>query len=130
MSKHTPGPWEVRNRVEVFSKLGADSGDGCLAHASDGWMIADCDPGVHTLTDEGFSDELGLGLKEANARLIAAAPELLDELKSLYRAYVRLLEAAHDRILSLGGDCDPVDKMESEDQNLRSAQATISKATA
>jgi len=67
---------------------------------------------------------------EANAKLISAAPELLNELKSLYRAYVRLLEAGHDRILSLGGDCDPVDKMESEDQNLRSAQAAIAKATA
>ncbi|EPM1620591.1 hypothetical protein L4P92_001751 [Pseudomonas aeruginosa] len=109
---HTPGPWE-------FS-AGADYGnEGSYADvtALNGDLII---ARVNNLIPAGA----------ANGELLATAPELLNELKSLYRAYVRLLEAGHDRILSLGGDCDPVDKMESEDQNLRSAQAVIAKATA
>lgn len=62
--------------------------------------------------------------------LIAAAPELLEELKNLHRNYVNLLEAGRDRIVALGGDCDPVDRMEQDDPHLRAAKAVIAKATA
>ncbi|QBF27186.1 hypothetical protein EXN22_16350 [Pseudomonas tructae] len=75
MSKHTPGPWEVLNGLLVFSALGADSGDGVKATTSDGWMIADCG-GCETNSEIG-PVELGPGVLLANARLIAAAPELL-----------------------------------------------------
>lgn len=61
-------------------------------------------------------------------RLEMAAPDLLAELKSLTRAYVRLLEIGRDRIVSLGGTCDPVDRMEEGDPDLRSAKAAIAKA--
>lgn len=65
---------------------------------------------------------------EANARLIAAAPELLAELKRLRLAYVNLLEIGRDRIVALGGQCDPIDVMEAGDPALRSAAAAIAKA--
>jgi len=59
-----------------------------------------------------------------------AHADLLAELQRMSRAYVSLMEAGRDRIVMLGGDCDPVDKMEGDDPNLRSARAAIAKATA
>lgn len=64
-----------------------------------------------------------------NLRVIAAAPDLLSELRKMRRAYVNLLEGGCDRILALGGDCDPVDVMEASNPSLLSADAAIAKAT-
>jgi hypothetical protein len=72
---------------------------------------------------------LCVSVNQANARLIAAAPELLAELRNLRRAYVSLLEGGRDRILELGGDCDPVSVMEASTPCLRNADAAIAKAT-
>ena len=60
--------------------------------------------------------------------LIAAAPDLLEGLKALYKAYVNTLEAGRDRIISLGGTCDPVDQMEQGDHALVRARQLIAKA--
>ena len=54
MSKHTPGPWTAI----------ADSGD---ENADDGWYV---------LNDQ--ETAIAVGLYEPDARLIAAAPDLLD----------------------------------------------------
>lgn len=115
MSKHTPGPW----RFEV-----EDDGKGAgarfrLLGPGDSIVVGGCG-----CCDSPYMD----GPYEENARLIAAAPELLSELKDLHRAYVNLLEAGRDRIVALGGDCDPVDRMEQNDPHLRAAKAAIDKA--
>ena len=61
-TKHTPGPWRVS--YTNFSEVQADNGA----------LIAKC-------------DKLnGLVNLQANARLIAAAPELLQELKNIANA--------------------------------------------
>lgn len=66
MSKHTPGPWAMPDSGQGrISKVGANGGwDGLIA-------TADCG-------DYARSREEGL----ANARLIAAAPNLLEALKT------------------------------------------------
>jgi len=45
--------------------------------------------------------------------------------KALYRAYVRLLESGRDRIIELGGTCDPVDVMEANDVDLLAARRAL-----
>lgn len=61
---------------------------------------------------------------------VAVNEQILSELKNMVRAYVCLLESGKDRITSLGGECDPVDIMEANDSNLRTAKAAIAAAEA
>jgi hypothetical protein len=66
MSAHTPGPWEAIGNL-VRSPMDKESGSGVmLAECADRWFL------------KVNSDEA-----KANARLIAAAPELLEALQNL-----------------------------------------------
>lgn len=68
-AKHTPGPWEAQDRVERIAVFGAvDSGDAV--------EIASLD----------FDVEDNAETTEANAALIAAAPDLADLLNELLAA--------------------------------------------
>ena len=67
MSKHTPGPWVVVGRLTKYVEARLV---GRLIQE-----VAACGP---TMADEGYGQQ-----QEANARLIAAAPDLLDELLSV-----------------------------------------------
>ncbi len=68
-TKHTPGPWTVGKRVKSKSRINSNTWDG-LAKVVTRMRFADSD------TPEGL----------ANARLIAAAPDLLSALIGLVRA--------------------------------------------
>lgn len=59
------------------------------------------------------------------AELEKQRDELLAELEKMNRAYVNLMENGRDRIIMLGGDCDPVDVMERSDPNLKESRAVI-----
>lgn len=59
MSKHTPGPWQLAEKYNCKD-----------VRAVDGPYVADCNA----------SAAIDWRTKEANARLIAAAPELLENL--------------------------------------------------
>ncbi len=120
--KHTPGPWEVLNETEVFTGLGADSGDGVKALPSDGWMIADCGDCV-TFTEIGPA-ELGRDLRRANAKLIASAPLLLDDLTSA-AAQLRKYETLH----RAKGTADSLAKAEVNAELASRFEQTIAQAT-
>ena len=110
--KHTPGPWSASEHGDY-----SDYDGRCIVILGDDDTIKVC-------AVIGDDDEE----TNATARLIESAPELLDGLKSLYKAYVNTLESARDRIISLGGSCDPVDQMELGDHALLRARQLIAKA--
>lgn len=68
MTQHTPGPW-ITEAQERASRGDVDSGsDVIVVDARDGLPVADCSPEAgYPLTEQ----------HEANARLIAAAPDML-----------------------------------------------------
>jgi len=113
-SLHTPGPWHVRDLHpgRCTFNIGTNPND-----PYEGEVAVVFRAGRHVQAHH-----------EANARLIAAAPDLLEALKRLARAYVSTMESGRDRIVALGGDCDPVDVMERGDPYLRIAKEAIAKA--
>jgi K+/H+ antiporter YhaU regulatory subunit KhtT len=96
----TPGPWEVINKTDVFTPLGARNAAGVEAAANDGWHIADCDTGP-SFTEEGKEEKISYEEKRANAGFIAACdPDtiraLLDERDALAAEVERLAEALRE----------------------------------
>lgn len=71
MSKHTPGPWEF----EEISDAGDERGEGFIIGGNLGGLVGAALPWPTELDSGDFSRV------EANARLIAAAPDLLEALK-------------------------------------------------
>lgn len=67
---HTPGPWTVNNENCTFPGIEADASQQSIVL----WGLEDEDCGVRGRTPEEI---------EANARLIAAAPDLLEALKAI-----------------------------------------------
>jgi hypothetical protein len=62
---------------------------------------------------------------EACSSVAKERNELRQALKDLASAYVRLLDSARERIIALGGDCDPVEVMERGDPYLAKARAAL-----
>ncbi len=98
---HTPGPWVIRREIDGLTVLGGPNNEAI-------WCIAGYLPG-------------GTGEMEANARLIAAAPDLLDALQGAIGA----LEFSQDYHRDLGNE----DQAFAADR-LDAARAAIAKATA
>lgn len=69
MNEHTPGPWHVGPKFNRGTEC-------CICSWKDGR------PDTSRIAIANILDVDGNGSNEANARLIAAAPELLDELNA------------------------------------------------
>lgn len=109
-AKHTPGPWRVSgHRLAVFAKLNGIN-----------VVVADCDR------------TLGYSESEANARLIASAPELL---AALLVAHKRITEDRASYVWGAelpDGSMDTKDAAilhEAYDSKLAQIEAAIAKAT-
>lgn len=80
LNKHAPGPWHLE-------PLQSDQGASIAICGPDDYGVlatiqplnADDEPDIHTAVREPYDD--------ANARLIAAAPELLEALRAMFDAY-------------------------------------------
>src|SRR5512139_2026557 len=72
MSKHTPGPWATRRNISSVGIVGAD-----------GFAVAAC----RFTGPDGSTTGETIGIGKANARLIAAAPDLLGALRDLLEAF-------------------------------------------
>lgn len=108
---HTPGPWAATN-------MPWPEQIGCCPLVGRPFSI-------HRDVDH---RNVAAATTFANARLIAAAPDMLAELKRLRLAYVNLMETGYDRIIALGGSCDPVDVMEAGDPAIRRVNEVIARA--
>jgi hypothetical protein len=116
--KHTPGPWIVRDQLHPYK-------DGSKAHIERGIytqnihpQLKDHLPVVCMSIGIGMDGEKAVSfvhIEEANARLIAAAPDLLAALN-------RILPFAEDNCFQYGGNAD-------EDEDIVFARAAIAKAT-
>lgn len=63
---------------------------------------------------------------QGEIRALRERVKALEEgLRDLYKGYVNLLQGGKDRIESLGGACDAVDRMEADSPYLRSARALL-----
>lgn len=92
-TKHTPGPWRLRP---------SSGGRPAIIYGNDGWPVAD----VAT-----YHGRVSQEQQDANACLIAAAPDLLENLQRM----VRLLEVEDARLANFG--------------EVEAARAAIAKAT-
>lgn len=107
----TKGPWfehrEGSSTVYVEAKLR----DGVIQE------VAACGP-----------TEAGREAQYANARLIAAAPDLLEALQEIIQGLEMTIRAGHDIIIELGGQCDDAELIIKSDSELKKAYAAIAKA--
>jgi hypothetical protein len=75
MNKHTPGPWEWVRRGTEYAELRSTSGPVIQVYIDCRGMYASC--------------EAELDISDPNARLIAAAPELLAMLELIHERTAR-----------------------------------------
>lgn len=77
------------------------------------------------MRDDIYHEAICTAGRDRIMRLSLQVTDLRQALKDLVRGHVNTLEAGRDRIVALGGDCDPVDVMERGDPYLRKAKEIL-----
>ena len=110
MSKHTPGPWKLvgANKLRIFNHVSVRPVNPCFKG---------CALPIAKVTRADMT-EYGGGSGDADARLIAAAPDLLAALQELVPLTVAAMSDANDDGASYDAD-----------MGLFAARAAITKAT-
>lgn len=83
MSEHTPGPWTIRFGLNVMGKD--------VRYPSQERLVANAGGHANNIWNEQVTAE-----NEANARLIAAAPDLLEALKEILAAGESYVDSADE----------------------------------
>jgi hypothetical protein len=91
-TKHTPGPWLIKQSRDGSGDVGITA-DGL------GNVLAECFSCIR------LHDEFANAEALANARLIASAPDMFDEITRLRAQSVALVEALEDANRALGVHC-------------------------
>lgn len=81
--------------------------------------------GLVFYTEIGNNAALDREAASAISSLVEEMDRLAEALRDLMRGYVNTMENGRDRILSLGGECDPVDVMEAAEPCLRRARTAL-----
>lgn len=131
LGKATKGPWFVGAMNDALFIIDQQPSPAPIDHVfperhKDAVVIAKLDPGtVQAVHDS----SLLVAAVNALPALLDEVEGMRGELQRLYQGYVNMLELGRDRIIALGGTCDPVDVMEEGDPVLRSARAALGRST-
>lgn len=89
-AQSTPGPWRIAdlNKQGMFN----NDGSGVVLAGDNDDSVRICTVAAHSPAKRGKGHELDCSVREANARLIAAAPDLLRTSQAVLRWY-----AAHGK---------------------------------
>lgn len=110
----------MRERARASSPMAAIE----IAMKVDAYDCTDrfCPPETRRLAELERTNEF---LRKRRGDLVIERDAATAALQKLVLAYVNLLELGRDRIIALGGQCDPVDVMEAGDPALRAAKAAV-----
>lgn len=106
MATHTPGPWKVQRTHKTRRAIRSTQfGETCvIAVVHSAGNDADC-----TDIEANPDDEVPWDTADANARLIAAAPELLEALKGILRVADRKTDEFDAARAAIAKATDPSD---------------------
>lgn len=134
-NKHTPEPWfwSEKHGEICFTSMYDDQSYGmsCPVDMEDesnsGRIIAcvNACAGIPTIWLESGTTGCLQNVRTERNDYQKQRDELLAALEKMNRAYVNLIENGRDRIIDLGGKCDPLDVMERSDPNLKESRAVI-----